>query len=120
MKRRWHSVAGLFALAALLTSSGCMSRVGDMTMLSTRNVSLDRLDIDKLPQKTGITGRDSTFMFLFIPFGQPHLKNAVDDALNKGGGDLMTDVVVSRGAWWFIVGQDIVEVKGTVVKTRGN
>jgi hypothetical protein len=102
-------------------STGCMTRVGDMTMLSTRNVNLDRLDIDKLPQQKNITGEDSVVVLLGIPLGQPHLKNAVDNALDKGNGDLMTDVVLSAGGWSiFIIGQATLEVKGTVVKTRGN
>jgi len=112
--------AGLAFIGLLLAGTGCMTRFGDMTMLSTRSVSLDKLDIDKLPQTHNVEGRDSTFMFLFIPFGVPHLKDAVDDALNKGNGDLMTDVVFYQGGWWFIVGENTLEVKGTVVKTRGN
>jgi hypothetical protein len=97
-----------------------MTRVGDMTMISTRNVKLDKIDIDRLPQTHNVVGRDSRFEFLFISFGLPHIKDAVDDALEKGGGDLMTDVVFYQGGWWFLIGQNTLEVKGTVVKTRGN
>lgn len=111
----WLAVIGM-----LLCETGCMTRIADMTMISTRSVKLDKMDIDKLPQIHNVVGRDSKFIFLFIPFGVPHLKDAVDDALNKGGGDLMTDVAFYQGGWWFLVGETTMEVKGTVVKTRGN
>ncbi len=115
---RWWTA--LVVAACALVVSGCMTRIGDMTMVSTRNVSLDRMDIDKLPQTRNVVGEDSRFIFLFIPFGVPHLKDAVDDALNKGKGDLMTDVAIYQGGWWFLVGEMKMRVKGTVVKTRGN
>ena len=35
-------------------------------------------------------------------------------------GDVMLDAVLHSKVWWFIIGQDSLEVKGTVVKTRGN
>ena len=112
---------GLCLMAALgCLGAGCMTRIGDMTMLSTRSVSLDKMDIDKLPQTRNVMGRDSKFIFICIPLGVPHLKDAVDDALSKGGGDLMTDVAIYQGGWWFLFGETTLEVRGTVVKTRGN
>lgn len=118
---RHRLVCAVIVLALLSDgSSGCMTRVGDMTMISSRNVNLDKVDVDKLPQTRGVVGTDRHFVLFFIPFGVPHIKDAVDDALDKGNGDLMTDVVFYQGGWWFIVGENILRVKGTVVKTRGN
>jgi len=99
--------------------SGCAHRVGDLTALSTRNVSLNKIDIDTLPQSKAVEGRSSAFMLLFIPLGIPHLEDAVDDALNKGDGDLMLDPVIYMGGWWFIVGESSITVKGNVVNTKG-
>lgn len=100
---------------------GCSTRLSDFTVISTKGVSLDEVDLDSLPQTTGVTGKDSRFFILFPPFptGYPQLQNAIDDALEKGGGDVMTDGVMHRRVWWFIIGQTALEVKGTVVKTRG-
>ena len=105
--------------ATLLITTGCTTRLGDMTVLSSRNVTLNKVDLDKLPQVKGITGRDSKFIFLCIPFGVPRLEDALDDALNKGGGDVMIDAVVHQEGWWFLVGETALTVKGTVVNTRG-
>lgn len=96
-----------------------MTRLTDLTVVSDRNVTLDKIDLDRLPQVRGVTGKDSKFIFLFLPFGIPHLKDAVDDALDKGGGDLMIDAVVYGGGWWFVIGQQSLKVKGTVINTRG-
>jgi hypothetical protein len=88
-------------------------------MISTKSITLDRVDIDSLPQTKGVEGKTSKWMILFIPLGFPHLEDAIDDALDKGNGDLMTDGVVYSGGWWaLLAGQSTITVKGTVVKTR--
>jgi hypothetical protein len=107
-----------FCLLALILG-GCSVRLGDLSAISTQTVNLNKVDIDALPQVKGVTGRDTKFVFLFIPFGTPHLEDAVDDALEKGGGDLMTDAVIHARNWWFIIGQNSLEVKGNVVNTKG-
>jgi hypothetical protein len=108
-----------FWIICLLLSAACAIRQGTYTMLSTRNVTLDKVDIDSLPQKKDVEGEASRFVFLFIPFGYPHLADAVDDALSKGNGDLMTDVAIYTKSWWFLIGQNTIIVKGSVVNTRG-
>ena len=100
--------------------SGCVTRTADLTILSTRNVSLDSTDLDSLPQTRGVEGKTSKMMLLFIPLGVPHLEDAVEDALEKGNGDVLLDGVVYIGGWWFLIGQNTIKVKGNVVKTRGN
>lgn len=108
----------IFWIINLLLFASCAIRQADLTMISTKNVALDKVDIDSLPQKKNIEGEDSNFWFLFIPFGFPQLEDAVDEALNKGNGDLMTDAVIYTKHWWFLIGQDTIKVKGTVVNTR--
>ncbi len=88
-------------------------------MASTRITNLDKVDLDQLPARRNVEGRDIKFVFLLIPMGIPTLEGAVDDALQKGGGDVMTDVVVSQYGWWFLVGETGFVVKGDVINTRG-
>jgi len=109
----------LCACLMALTLSGCSLRLGDLSTISTQSVTLNQVDLDALPQVKGVTGKDTKFVFLFIPFGVPHLEDAVDDALAKGGGDLMTDAVIHSRGWWFLVGQNSLEIKGNVVNTKG-
>lgn len=106
------------ALGLTLTT-GCVTRVADCTVASTKNVKLSKMDLDSMPKTKGIEGESSQFVFLFIPFsGAPNIKDAIDDALAKGDGDLMVDPVFYKGGWWFIVGENTLKVKGEVVKTR--
>jgi len=95
-----------------------MTRNADLTVASTKNVKLGAVDIDKLP-RTAVEGTSSQLTFLFIPLqGLPNPKDAVDDALTKGNGDLMLNPVFYRGGWWFIFGQHILSVKGEAVNTH--
>ena len=121
-KRLTRFTLCLICIGFLLSSIGCSMRLADLSMISTKSVELDKVDIDKLPQTRNVIGKDEVFIFLFfpIPFRYLHLENAIDDALEKGRGDLLVDAVIRSKSWWFIFGQQSLEVKGTVVKTRHN
>lgn len=106
-------------LAIALCMGGCTVHITDLSMISNKNINLDNVDVDRLPQKKQIEGEDRKFMFLFIPFGQPTLKEALNDALQKGGGDLMVDASVYYTYWWLGVGELGIKIKGDVVNTRG-
>jgi hypothetical protein len=108
--------SSLILILLFFCLTGCAVRQADLTAVTTRNVKLDGTNLNELSGKK-VEGKDSKFIFLFLPFGIPHIENAVDDALDKGNGDLMLDAVVYTNSWWFIVGQNIITVKGTVVDT---
>ena len=106
-------------LAIVLCMGGCTTHMTDLSMISNKNINLDRADIDKLPQKKHIEGEDRKFIFLFIPFGQPTLKEALNDALQKGGGDLMVNASVYHTGWWLGIGEVGIKIKGDVINTKG-
>ncbi len=108
----------LAIVATLLSLSACTTHLTDFTMISTKNVALNKTDIDNKPQKKNVLGEDKKFMFLFIPFGIPRIETAVNDALAKGNGDLLIDASLDSSGWWFLIGQSGYEIKGTVVNTR--
>lgn len=116
--RRFITVVLLIFIMAPLVS-GCAVRLGGMTAISTRNVSLNTVDLDKMPQTKNVVGTDSRFVFIFIPLGFPTVQGAVDDALDKGQGDVILDAVLQAESWWFIIGQNSLTVKGNVVNTKG-
>jgi hypothetical protein len=88
------STTVLAALALAAAASGCATRVGDFTVLSTKNLYAKNVDLTKLPRHTE-TGYDLTFMgILATP------KDAADNALEKGQGNVMTDVVLYRYSSW--------------------
>lgn len=98
--------------------SACSAHITDISVISNKNVSLNNVDIDKLPHVKNVIGKDSKFVFLFIPFGTPQIKTALNDALLKADGDLMVDASVYSKSWWFLFGVNTIEINGTVVKTR--
>ncbi len=112
----------VLCLICILFTSACVSiRLSDFSILSTRNVNLDMIDLDSKPQVEGVVGKDTKFSFLFLPFGFPHLQDAVDDALDKGNGDILIDGVLHYKRWTALIfGQQTLDIKGPVVKTRNN
>lgn len=110
----------VLGLVLVISLFGCSVRVGDLTMISSKSVDLEMVDLDAVPQVSGVSGKDTKFIFLFIPLGSPQLEQAIDEALRKGGGDLMTDVAIYQDFWWALLfGQTTIRVEGTVAKTRG-
>ena len=98
--------------------SACTTHLTDFTMISTKNVILDKTDIDQKQQRKNVVGEDKKFWLLFIPFGVPKIETAVNDALSKGDGDLLIDASLDLNSWWFLIGSSGYEIRGTVVNTR--
>ena len=114
-----QSISIAAACACMIATTGCQTRLADCTVASTKNVKLSKIDVDSLHRTKGVEGISTQTTFLFIPLsGPPNVKDALDDALAKGNGDLMIDAVFYQSGWWFIVGQNTISVKGEVVKTR--
>lgn len=77
--------AALAALAIVL--AGCATRIGDFTMLSTKNIDLSRMDEFERGRRT--TGEDITV------FSVPSMEEAVDKAIEREpGGIALVDVSV--------------------------
>jgi hypothetical protein len=58
---------------------------------------------------------DKAHIILFIPFGRPHLKEAIDRAIESTPGAVaLVDGVVYSKSWWAILyGQSKIIVEGT-------
>jgi hypothetical protein len=109
--------------AVVLMGSGCTVHHGNFTVASTKLVRLDEFDLDKADRVKGVQGEDVTHLIVFIPTGgPPTLKTAMDRALEKGNGDVMTDVTIDFESFYipYIYGRNGWYVKGDVVKTRRN
>ena len=81
----------ILALAAAICMGGCRTRIADLTLVSTKNIDLSSTSLDI---RTGqrVTGQDCVYsVFGLIPLGVPNLQEAVDDALEKVGGNIMVD-----------------------------
>jgi len=116
---------GWFLCALLLVAlfaPGCTARLGDFTMISNKLVKLDKVDLDSLPTRKNVVGEDIRLVeLLFLPlfWNQPTIEGAVDDTLEKGGGDLITDAILTQKSTFFLLGRTAgFQVKGDVVVTR--
>ena len=109
----------ILSLLLVAFVSACSTRISGLTVISDRNVNTKNVEIESLPQTKNVSGKSTKFVFLFIPFGIPTMKEALENALVKGDGDMMIDASLYYNYWWFIVGMNELEFRGTVVKTRG-
>ena len=111
----------IFVVAALVFS-GCAVRHGDFPVISNKMLRLSEFELEKTDRVKNIEGKDIAHTIIVFPTGVPTLEGALDDALEKGDGDVMTDAVVKSYGWYipYIYGQSGWTVKGDVIKTRKN
>lgn len=115
------SRASLITLAVLSATlaSGCTRRMIDFTVISGKNVALQRSAEDAAQRAEG---KDQVYWLFWIPLGQPDLKEAVDRAIEAAGPqyDALIDGVVYSYNYWFVVsGMSGFKVVGTpVVSSR--
>lgn len=95
-------------LTVMLVCAGCTTRVGDFTIISTKNVYAKGVDVTKLPQQHGVEGEDIKFLGIGA-----NIKDAVDRALESSQGNLMIDAALYIYSAPFVSGY---KVRGTVVK----
>ena len=117
---RPKTAAALLCLALAGVGVGCSARMASWTVISTRNVALAEVDLDKMPTAHDVDGYDMKWHILGIPLGVPRIEGAVDDALSKGNGDLVTDAVLYQESrpWLLLAGQVGWRMRGNVVRTR--
>jgi hypothetical protein len=95
-----HAITFISIIAIMMASFvGCSQRIGDFTLISTKNVDIG----GKYKQIEGrFSGDDSRGVFLGIPLGTPNLKTAVDNCIQSGKGDLITNAVLD-GSYWSVI-----------------
>lgn len=118
MKRQLLFRSGLGLLACAVLSSGCATRLGDLTILSTKNVASVANVVER-----GVEGRDCISMLLFIPISgrlNPTIDEAMDDAMSRvPKGNIMTDVALYADLLFtFVYNRACYRVKGDVGVAR--
>ena len=101
-------------LSSVVALSACVTRLGDLTILSTKNVATTANVI-----KRGVEGRDCVNLLLFIPISgrlNPSVDEAMSDAMSKvPGSNVMTDVALYNDViLTYIFNQACYRVKGDV------
>ena len=109
---RWALV-----LCTLSSLTACTTRIGDLTILSTKNIPAE---VEKI--QASVEGRDCTRLILFIPIGtlNPTIDAAIDDALSDyPEADALIDLTIEQKVWTALLyTEGCVIVKGTAISSR--
>jgi hypothetical protein len=107
-------------VVGLLGLTGCTVRHGDFSVVSNKLIDVNNFDLGSTSKAKHVVGKDLSHIIVLFPTGLPTLEGAIDAALLKGEGDVVTNAVVSSGGWYipYIYGQNYWIVEGDVVKTR--
>jgi hypothetical protein len=92
----------LSILFVVLFFAGCSQRIGDFTILSTKNYEASM----KFKKVGRYSGEDNVVYFI-VPFGIPNIKNACDRAIEAGKGIYLTDAVLESTSSLFNMGYRI-------------
>jgi len=101
--------------------SGCKSRLGDFTLITTKNIDLKNFSTHRDVKAEPVVGEDVKHIIFVFPTGVPHIKEAVDNALDKGNAYMLVDAALYYESFYipYIYGYNKFEVRGTPVK-RGD
>ena len=93
---------------------GCVQRIGDFTIASTKNVAFN-----PIPERHRVEGKDcSTRLLGLIPIDKfiPNLEDAVDEAMAEvPSGNTMTNAAIYIDSWTaIVVAQQCYRVRGDV------
>lgn len=106
----------ILAVFAILLLCGCSTSTGRLSVIVPQGVQISSFGLNKSSVKPRVTGTDTMPILLFLPLGQPQFDKAVQNALLKGHGQLLTDVTVTDSTYWFILfGWNRIEVTGNVI-----
>jgi hypothetical protein len=97
MKKKLMILPVLVLIGAM---SGCTQRLGNFSILSTKNTEIGKNYVRVTTDKKA-SGVDSKPIIVIIPMGNPNMQEAADRALEKYGAQILTDVVIYYD-WFYI------------------
>jgi hypothetical protein len=109
----------LYLCLFVIVVSGCATR-SDFTAISSKNLNLSDVQIDRTRLKGRTSGEDCTHIIIFIPTGgPPTLDEALDRALEPKNANLLLDAVVDWNSFYipYIYGQTCWNVEGDAYDT---
>ncbi len=119
MKTRTLLLISLFLLIFLMSVIyGCSTRYGALTVATTKNIDINMREFEKVEE--GVVGESKKPIIIIIPTGNPSIEDAIDEALQKAGGDIMQNVVIYYKWFYFpwVYGYYKFEIKGDVWKLK--
>ena len=105
------------AILAASTITGCVQRIGDFTVASTKNMDV-KDHTYRISTGNRVVGIDKAHIILFFPTGVPNMKEAMDAAIEKAPGAVgLSDVTIKIGNFYIplIYGEQWYEIEGTPI-----
>ena len=107
-------------IICILFFCACTSHVADMTAISTRDINPNEIDLNKLPMTPQVEGSHTAVATIFTFWKHTNLSKALEDALDKGNGDLMINAHVTMKKYFIVIGFiNTIKIKGDVINTMG-
>lgn len=104
-------------LSSVISMSGCVHRIADLTYVSTKAVSQEELAFATTDGEK-VEGKDSIHIFVIIPTGTPNAEEALDRAIEKKKGGVALKNATIHSSWFYIpyiYGRSTITVKGEVL-----
>lgn len=105
-------------LVAMSFLVGCSGRLGNFTVLTSKQFNVP---INSMQKGARVTGEDCATQILFIPIGHihPSVKTAIDQAIEKESANALVDVVVEESFLWALVfANHCITVTGTAATIK--
>ena len=108
-------IMAIISLLILFLLTGCAERLGDFTVISTKNIDIGK---NYIKVESDAIGTSTKQIIVIFPTGTPSIKDAVDDLLKKGNGDLVTNAVIHYNWYYipYIYGEFSYEISGDIYK----
>jgi len=110
----------LLGTCCVVFVSGCSKRLGDFTLLTTKNIDLSSFSTCTDDGKERVNGEDASHIIVVFPTKVPNFKDAVDNAIEASNSYMLSDAVV-RYTWFYIpliYGQEKFIVEGHPVRNN--
>lgn len=91
----------LITFIIILFALGCTHRIGDFTIISTKNVNMNAPHY--FYNNKQVTGEDKKLLILGASVGTPDLKEAIDNALEQTNGAVALTNVKLRYKYWHLI-----------------
>ncbi len=98
-----RKIGVVFILLFVFALSGCVTRLVDFTIISTKNIDLAK-GADFKRGTSRVQGEDSVAIIIFIPTGVPNIKTAIDKAIESVPGAVaLLDGVLSQKSFYILL-----------------
>lgn len=116
---RQYYLIWTIAGSLLLAIGGCSTR-SDFTAISSKNVNLSDITIDRTKSKGRVSGKDCQHIIILFPTsGRPTIDEALDRALEPKKASILLDAVVDYHFFFipYIYGQECWKAEGDAYDT---